>query len=345
MGDIRAAVLGCGGMGRTHMKAIRALDEVTLVAIADVREETLRAAAADAPGAALYTSARQLLDEVRPQLVAVVTNGPSHAELTIAAAEQGAAWVMCEKPMATSLRDARQMIDVCAEHGCRLAINHTRRWSPATQRVRDALADGIIGEPRAYLYSLGAGRLGCNASHIVDETRMLSGAEVVDVTGWLDRTGTPNMRGPQYYDPGGHAVMHLSNGARLYIEQMEDLGVPPSITIVGSIGMARIEDGRHHFEFRARRPEDRGRSLLDYGCPIVDVPFDVSDCPDLSRWHEVQESAYRNLLSEQPILCSGEDGYRAIEAILAIHLSDQRGHCPQALPLTGDDLDFRVDFT
>ncbi|NUQ02231.1 MAG: Gfo/Idh/MocA family oxidoreductase, partial [Armatimonadetes bacterium] len=287
----------------------------------------------------------ELLAEQRPDLVVVATNGPSHAALTIAAAEAGARWVMCEKPMATSLRDARAMINSCAQHGTRLAINHTRRWSPAHQRFAAALAAGAIGEIRSVGLSLGAGRTGCNGSHMLDLTRLLTGAEFHSVSGWLDRTGTPDPRGPEYTDPGAHAVFHLNNGARCFLDQMEDLGVPPLVDLIGTVGRARVEDLRFYWELRARRPEDRDKGMAAYGCALQPVPFEVDDCPSLARWQQVQEAAYHNLLSDEPIACSGEDGYRAIEAVLAIHLSDRRGHSPVALPLQGEDLDFRVNFT
>lgn len=344
MSGVRAGLIGCGGMGRNHLQAMLALDGVEVVALADPRREALAAAGELAPAATGHATAAGLLAE-SPDLVCVATNGPSHAELTIAAAEAGARWIMGEKPMATCLADARAMIDACAEHGCRLAINHTRRWWSAYHRLRDALADGVIGPVGGVFYSLGAGRMGCNGTHAVDLVRLMVGSELTGVTAWLDTTGTPDPRGPQFRDPGGHAVFHFANGARMYLDQMEDLGVPPRLEIVGAVGRVAVEDLRGHWEVRARRAEDRDKGMGSYGCPLEPVPFDVSDCPTISSWPVVQREAYRNLMSDEPVACSGEDGYRAIEAILAAHLSDARGHRPVALPLTGDDLRFTVEFT
>lgn len=342
---MRAVVIGCGGMGRTHMKAVRALDGVLLAGICDARAEALEAAQEASGGAPGYPTAEAVLNAARPELVVIATNGPSHAKLTVLAVEAGARWILCEKPMATCLRDARRMLDACSAGRVRLAVNHTRRWSTAHQRLAAELAGGLIGPVRSLSINLGAGRTGCNGSHMVDLVRMLTGADVVSVTGWLDTTGTPDPRGPEFFDPGAHAVFHLSDGARFYLDQMEDLGVPPVVDITGTVGRARVEDLRANWDIRARRAEDRDKGPGAYGSPLEPVPFDVSDCPTLARWHEVQDRCYRNLLSDEPILCGGEDGYRAVEAILAIHLSAARGHAPVALPLAGEDLDFRVDFT
>ncbi len=345
MATVRAAIIGCGGMGRSHARAMRLTDGIELVAVADRRAEAVQAMRDEFGVAHGYLDANALFSAERPDLVAIVTNGPSHAPLTITAAEAGVRYIYCEKPMACSCRDAQAMIDTCARRGTRLAINHTRRWSPAHHRLRDALAGGLVGRPRVFDYSLGAGRLGCNGSHVVDAVRLLSGQDVVAVTGWLDTTGTPDPRGPEFYDPGAHTVMHLADGARVYLDQMEDLGVPPLLSIVGSIGRVLIEELSGSWSVIARRPEDRDKSLASYGSPLVPQDFTVADCPNLGRWDEVQSAGYRNLVSDEPVCCSGEDGYKAIEAVLAVHLSDQRQHQPVALPLAGDDLDFRIDFT
>ena len=341
---VRAAILGCGGMARTHAAALSQAG-IDLLAYADRRPEPRAAYAALAPAGTGYADALELLAAERPELVVVATNGPSHAPLTIAAAEAGARWILCEKPMACGLAEARQMVEACAAQGTRLAINHTRRWSPPHRALREALAGGVIGRPRCYLISVGAGRLGCIATHLIDLVRQLSGQDLADVSGWIDPTGTPDPRGPEFSDPGGHAVFHLTDGARVYLDQMEDLGLPPSLEIVGSVGRLRVDDLDARFDVRARRPEDRDRPLLAYGCPLVPVALDFDATPVPDRWTVAIAAAYRELLGDGPISCGGEDGYRAVEGVLAIHLSHQRGHQPVALPLTGDDLDFRIDFT
>ena len=346
MSTIRAGIIGCGGMAVSHIRGLAHLPEVQVVAYADRDPSRLEKFAEHAPAGQPFDDALGMLRAAALDVVAIVTNGPSHAMLTVAAAEAGVKAILCEKPMATCVADARKMIAACEVAGARLAINHTRRWSPAHQRLRDALADGIVGSPRSFLVSLGAGRLGCNATHMVDLVRMLSGQDMVSVSGWVDDTGTPDPRGPQFTDPGGHAVMHLADGARVYLDQMEDLGVPPVVEIVGSIGRARFEDVANRWELRARAADQRDKPMMSYGLPLHEVPFNLSDCPTVGEFDQVIAAAYRDVLEgDAPTLCSGSDGLQAIEAVLAIHLSEARHHAPVKLPLTGEDLAFGIDFT
>lgn len=343
---LRAGIIGCGGIAVSHLKALGHLPEVTVAACADRDADRLASFADRCPGATPHAEALEMLQQGGLDLVTIATNGPSHAALTIAAAKAGVRHLMCEKPMATSVDDAAAMLEACQAAGARLAINHTRRWSPNHASLARALAEGIIGRPRAWLITLGAGRLGCNATHMVDLVRMLSGQEIVSVSGWLDRSGTPDPRGPEFTDPGGHAVMHLADGGRVYLDQMEDVGVPPAIEVLGSIGRARLEDGSHLWQVRAREDAQRNAPMLSYGLPLVEQPFEASERPRIGEFDEVLARAYRDLLhgTGEPA-CSGTDGLRAIEAVLAIHLSDSRGHTPVALPLTGADRAFGIPFT
>lgn len=343
---IRAGIIGCGGMAVSHVRGLAHLPDATVVAYADRAPDRLARFAQHAPDGQPFDDALTMLEQVELDVLAIVTNGPSHAFLTIAAAEAGVPAILCEKPMATCVNDAQAMIDACDRAGVRLGINHTRRWSPAHQKLRDALAEGIVGTPRAYFMSLGAGRLGCNATHMVDLVRMASGQDVVAVNGWLDTTGTPDPRGPEFTDPGGHAVMHLSDGARVYLDQMEDVGVPPAVEVLGSIGRVRVEDVANLWQVRARAADQRDKPMMSYGLPLHDVPFELRDAPRVAEFDRVIAAAFRDLLEgEGRPACSGEDGLKAVEAVLAIHLSDARGHAPVALPLRGDDRAFGIQFT
>lgn len=341
---MRAGLIGCGAMARHHASAMRSAG-VELVAIADVRPEALQKFAEHAPGARPFASATALLADGPYDLVVISTTAPSHAALCAEVAASGVPRLFCEKPMACSLAEARAMIDACAAAGTQLQINHTRRFSPPLRALRQALADGVIGAPVHYGICLGGGRLGCNATHMVDLVRMLSGAEVVSVTGWLDPHVTQNPRGAEFWDPGGHAVMQLSNGARLMLDMMEDIGVQMTLQIVGRHGTARIQDVWGSWELLARRPEDRSDSMWGYGKPLHPVELDLLDLAGAKRWHDIQPFAYEEYLAGAPPACTGEDGYQALEAVMAIHLSDRRGHQPVALPLEGDDLAVYVKWT
>src|SRR5215207_793499 len=122
---VRAAVIGCGGMGRQHIRALAKLPAVTLVGISDVFEPNLTRAGdeIELPVAQRYLDYQQLLDEAKPTFVVIATQAPQHAELTIAAAQRGI-HVLCEKPLALNLVEADSMVAACQAARVRLAVNH-----------------------------------------------------------------------------------------------------------------------------------------------------------------------------------------------------------------------------
>jgi 1,5-anhydro-D-fructose reductase (1,5-anhydro-D-mannitol-forming) len=92
-----------------------------------------------------YASLDELLADPEIDAVYVSTTNDLHAEQTIAAARAGK-HVLCEKPIATRVADARRMLAECEAAGVVLAVDHHLRGSPAIVAMREAIASGAIGE-------------------------------------------------------------------------------------------------------------------------------------------------------------------------------------------------------
>jgi predicted dehydrogenase len=175
----RAAVIGCGGMGRHHIHALATLPAVELVGISDIFAPNLARAGDEVnlPDVRRFLDYRQLLDEAKPEIVVIATQAPQHAELTIAAAQRGI-HVLCEKPLALNLVEADRMVAACEANGVRLATNHLRRVSPASTVARDLIGAGEIGEILAVdIHDKGGRPVGNTlmemATHYFDEARFL----------------------------------------------------------------------------------------------------------------------------------------------------------------------------
>src|SRR5262249_6516352 len=82
----------------------------------------------------------------RPQLVSVATRFlDEHRDMVVACAAAGAG-IFLEKPICRTLAEADEMIAACEKHHVKLAIAHQTRYSPRLLRVRELIADGLIGE-------------------------------------------------------------------------------------------------------------------------------------------------------------------------------------------------------
>jgi predicted dehydrogenase len=340
----RAAVVGLGRHGQRHLKAYENLasaEGAEVVAVCDVRLDYVQAALDQYSGARGYTDWREMLAKEKPDILSVVTNGPTHAPITIAAARAGVGRILCEKPMATSVRDAREMIRVCREQGTRLSVAHTRRWVLGYQQLREVFAQGVIGKLCHFSFILGGGLFAGNGTHTMDLARMLSGSEPVSVTAYVDQTGTPNPRGLQFQDPGAFAVYWFQNGMRLVIDMYEDLGVTAPMEIIGSIGRVTIDEPVSRWEILAREGEDREQPVGQYWLPLSPVPFE----PVTLDMIEMLTDGLRELLGTGPISCTGEDGLASLEMVIGAHVSSRNGNVPVRLPLSEEQQQIDIPLT
>lgn len=142
---LTAAVIASGAQGRVHANGYAIQPGVRLAAVADVDHELARRLA-DEHGATAYSDYRALIDEVRPDLLSVCTPPAFHRDVVEYAIRNGVRGIHCEKPIALTWDDAREMVGLAAEHGVAFSINHQRRFDVLHRAVRDAIVSGEIGD-------------------------------------------------------------------------------------------------------------------------------------------------------------------------------------------------------
>ena len=331
----RAAIIGFGGMGQRHYQAYQKIG-VNVVAICDWDREKINQVLPDFPEKHTYDNYEKVIKNEDLDIISIVTNGPTHAEIAIRAAEAGVENILTEKPIATNLRNAQKVIEVCHKYKSRLAVNHIRRWSPNHKNLKRTISEGVIGDLRHIYFHCGSTGLGNLGIHAFDNMRFYTNSEVEWVIGFTDKTGTPNPRGPQFLDPGGYGILHFQNGVRAFIDTSEDTGVRHVLELVGSWGRVVIEEWGNSWQIFARKEEDRKAPLTRYILPMEEIPFQLEaefDIPGLTCL------AIEELLGGGNISCDGETGKKALEIVIAFHISDTAGNQKIYLPLIGDALD------
>jgi predicted dehydrogenase len=128
-GRLRVAVIGVGHLGRHHVRLLRTMPSVDVVAAVDVVRDRAHAAVADSDALAL-DDYRDVIGRVDAVTIAVPTT--SHLTVAREFLARGV-HVMVEKPMASSLHDASAMLEAADAAGVRLAVGHTERFNPALQ--------------------------------------------------------------------------------------------------------------------------------------------------------------------------------------------------------------------
>ena len=94
-----------------------------------------------------------MYDKANLDIVSVTTHNFHHHEPVIEAAEAGIKVIMVEKPLAISVEWGRKMVEACEANGCRLSVDHTRRFLPHYRRLKKMVDDGAVGDVRTITYS------------------------------------------------------------------------------------------------------------------------------------------------------------------------------------------------
>lgn len=145
---LRVGIIGCGGIANgKHMPNIAKIPEAEMVAFCDLIPERAEKAKADygTPEAKVYSDYKELLKDGTIDVVHVCTPNRSHSFITIDALEAGKN-VMCEKPMAKTVEEARAMVEAAKRTGKKLTIGYQGRQRPECQYLKRACQNGDLGE-------------------------------------------------------------------------------------------------------------------------------------------------------------------------------------------------------
>ena len=148
MGHLKGAMVGFGFIGsRGHLPAYAVRGDVEIAAVADISPARREAAARALPGARIFASHEELLAAHRGALdfVDVCVPPYAHAEVALAALGQGL-HVLCEKPLATTVVDARAMLSRASEARRVIMPAHNYRHAPVIKAVRSILEEGTLGK-------------------------------------------------------------------------------------------------------------------------------------------------------------------------------------------------------
>lgn len=251
---------GHGNYGHDVDLAWRDVPETQVVAVADDDKTGLAKAAERLGGVAAYADYGKMLDEAKPDLVAVATRWiDRHAEFALAAAERGM-HVYMEKPFVRTPEEADRVVDALERTHAKLALAHPTRYSPLIDVIRGLIQAGEIGTVLEYRGrgkedSRGGGEdLWVLGSHVFDMVLALAGPPA-----WCFASVTANGRPVTKADirEGGegigpiagdsiNATFGLPDGAAFFFASRKNAAGNPSrygLQIFGSRGIIELVEG------------------------------------------------------------------------------------------------------
>ncbi len=145
---VKWGVIGAGGIAdrRTIPEMVKVADNSELVALMDLSPDAVKRVAAKYGVSATYTDEEDLLSDPQVEAVYIATPQNAHHRQVLAAAKHGK-HNFCEKPMATSLSDAEEMIAACDKAGVLLGFDYMMRFNIHNQKIREYVQSGALGRP------------------------------------------------------------------------------------------------------------------------------------------------------------------------------------------------------
>ena len=132
-------------VGKSHALGVEATPGLDLRAVCDLDQRQLQQARLDFPYLRTHESASELGSDREVELVIIATPPNSHARLAVQMMEAGK-HVVCEKPLALTGEEAAAMVKTAHEQEMHLSCHQNRRWDVDYLAVRQAVAEGVIGE-------------------------------------------------------------------------------------------------------------------------------------------------------------------------------------------------------
>lgn len=331
MKKVNIALVGCGRIAEKHIEALMKLpDDYRITAVCDTVAENL-SKAVEITGAKGYASYDDLLEKEKPDLITLCTPSGLHAAQGIKAAKKHI-HVLSEKPMATRLKDADDLIRTCDEQGVRLFVVKQNRLNSTIQLLRRAIDKGRFGRiftvevnvfwarPQSYYdaakwrgtWEFDGGAFLNQASHYVDLITWLIGPpeSVCAITGTLARKIEA--------EDTGAAVIRFRNGAigSMTVTMLTwPKNLEGSITVIGERGTVRIGgiavNDIKHWEFDQYDDDDKVVETASYKVESV------YGFGHLGYYKNVADSLLRGIDAHT----DGREGRKSLELIEAIYIS------------------------
>ncbi len=369
--NYNVAILGCGKVAHLHAKAVANLENAHLAGVWSRSKGTAEKFAAiyNVP---FYTEIETLIQQENIDLAIICTPHPFHREPVEKAVALGA-HVLVEKPLASTLEDADEIIKACKRASVKLGVVSQRRWYAPVKRIKDAIVDGKIGKPvlgtinmlgwrdksyydadawRGTWKMEGGGVLVNQAPHQLDILLWYMG-EIDEVYGLWRNLNHPYIE----VEDTALAILKFKNGGigNIIVSNSQKPGIYGKVHVHGENGAS------------VGVQTDGGAMFIAGMSEILEPPLnDLWSVPGeeelLERWKNEDSTLFRNIdpmvyYMERQIedflhaldvdckpLVTGEDGRKTVELFTAIYRST-RDNRPVKFPLEPElkkDMDGRL---
>jgi len=316
---LRCAIIGCGrigcgfddidhGMILTHAGSYYNNTKTELVAFCDIDPIKLEKYGKKYGVTSLYTNSIELFKNEKLDCLSICTLVDSHLQLVKEASNYSIKGIFLEKPISPTLNDAKKIIDICKKNNIVLVIDHKRRFDPFYHSLKNFIDDGKLGQIQLVNVYYGAG-ISNTCSHVFDIIRFFFG-EVNYVHGVFSNNKSINQD-----DPNIDVVLEL-NGFKCTLQALNSkfYGLL-EMDILGTKGRIRFNLETHEINYSKVSTDN----MVVYK-NLVSSNIKIKKSQKSNIQLGVQNLVDCLIHNKKPY-CTGEDGYKSLELIIASILS------------------------
>lgn len=249
--DLRIGVIGTGAIGEDHIRRItNVITGAKVTAVSDINVEKAKGIA-DKYGARFYGTGEEVIEASEVDAILIASWDPTHAKYVIACIKAGK-FVLCEKPLATSAEDCREIVEAEIVGGKQLVqVGFMRRFDRGYRQIKSVIESGKIGEP-LMIHCVHRNRIP-GPKHTTEMNIKNSVIHEIDVLRWLlgenyktvqvlmpksSRLAEDGLRDPQI------VLLETESGVRIDVESFVNCqyGYDVQCEVVGETGTVRLPD-------------------------------------------------------------------------------------------------------
>ncbi len=348
MSKLRVGIIGVGNISGLHIEAYLKNPDVELCAFCDIDDKQLSKMGEKYGITNLYNNKEEMLEKEQLDAVSVCTWNSEHAPCTIAALRAGVN-VICEKPMATSAKDAEEMMRAAKESGKLLMIGFVRRFGNDAKICLDFINDGSLGElyyakanclrrngnPEGWFGDKsrsGGGPLIDLGVHVIDLVRYLSGRpKPVSIYGvtyqkLFNRTGVIGK--PKYVSASatGHDICDVEDMASALIRF--DNGMTLAVEVSFVLNLKTPTYSVELFGTKAGAKLDPALEIIgQHQNYLTNVSFEADTTLDINASFVREINHFVDCVNgKAECLAPAEDGVEMMKILDAVYESARTGH-------------------
>ncbi len=330
---MKGALIGCGFFAQNQLHGWRDIQGVEIVALCDTDSTRLHATACSFDVSRTYTDAAEMLAEGGFDFVDIATTVESHRSLVEMAAKAGV-HIICQKPFAENMNDARLMVQAARAAGKTLMVHENFRWQSPIQAALKIVESGEIGDPFFCRVSFRSGYdVFAGQPYLAEGKRFIIedlGIHILDIArafvGDVDQITATTRRINSTINGEDVATMLLKhNGGATsvvdcsYATQRLPETFPQSLLeIDGTMGTLRLDAG---YQLAVHTRSETSRDVSPAVLPWAEKP-----------WHNIQESVLsiqqhfvECITTGQEPQTSGSDNLKTLALVEAAYESADRG--------------------